>query len=89
MSLPNITKLSQIVWKLWLARDFGFRVDKYIIKKMIVLLHATRLLVLIYASIKFYQNISKYSEVIYAQEIDPVLVCTICNIYGNYRSLVI
>ena len=29
----NIIKLSQIVWELWLAQDFGIRGDKYIPKK--------------------------------------------------------
>ena len=44
--LPNI-KLSRIVWKLWPAQDFGFRGDKYIMKKVrVVSLAATRLLVL-------------------------------------------
>ena len=32
-SLPNIIKLSQTVWELWPAQDFGFRGDNYITKK--------------------------------------------------------
>ena len=31
-SLPNIIKLSQTVWELWPAQDFGFRGDNYIMK---------------------------------------------------------
>ena len=34
MSLPNITKLSQIIWEFWPAQDFSFRGDKYITKKV-------------------------------------------------------
>ena len=33
MSLPNMIKLSQTVWELWPAQDFGFRGDKYIMKE--------------------------------------------------------
>ena len=32
LSLPNVIKLSQIVWELWPAQDFGFREDNYITK---------------------------------------------------------
>ena len=31
-SLPNIIKLSQTVWELWPAQDFGYRGDYYITK---------------------------------------------------------
>ena len=34
MSLPNIIKLSQTVWKLGPAQDFGFRGDKYIMQEV-------------------------------------------------------
>ena len=47
MSPPNIIKLSQTVWELWPAQDFGFRGDKYI-KQKLSFLHATLLLDLIY-----------------------------------------
>ena len=33
-SLPNIIILSQTVWELWPAQDFGFRGDNYIRKKV-------------------------------------------------------
>ena len=36
LSLPYIIKLSQIVWELWPAQDFGFRGDNNITKKVIV-----------------------------------------------------
>ena len=58
MSLPKIIKLSQTVWELWSAQDFGIRGDEYIMGKGRVLLNTTCLLVLIYASTKYYQNIS-------------------------------
>ena len=32
LSLPNIIKLSQTVWELWPAQDFGFRGYNYITK---------------------------------------------------------
>ena len=35
--LPNIIILSQTVWKLWSAQDFGFRGDHYITKKVRVI----------------------------------------------------
>ena len=44
MSLLHILK-AQTVWELWPAQAFGFMQDKYIIEKVRVLLHATRLLV--------------------------------------------
>ena len=31
-SLPNMIKLSQTVWEVWPAEDFGFRGDNYIMK---------------------------------------------------------
>ena len=34
MSLPKIIKLSQIVWELWPAQDFGIKGDKYIMEKV-------------------------------------------------------
>ena len=57
MSLPKIIKLSQTEWELWPAQDLKIRGDKYIKEKVRVLLHTTCLLVLIYASTKYYQNI--------------------------------
>ena len=39
MSLPKIIKLSQTVWELWPAQDFGIRGDKYIMEKVRVLLY--------------------------------------------------
>ena len=60
MSLPKIIKLSQTVWELWPAQDFDIRGDKYIMEKVRVLLNTTCLLVLIYASNKYYQNISNH-----------------------------
>ena len=33
-SLPNITILSETVWELWPAQDFGFKGDHYIMKKV-------------------------------------------------------
>ena len=41
MSLPKIIKLSQTVWELWLANDFGIMVIKYILDKVRVLLNTT------------------------------------------------
>ena len=60
MSLPKIIELSQTVWELWPAQDFGIRGDKKIMEKVRVLLNTTCLLVLIYASTKYYQNISNH-----------------------------
>ena len=60
MSLPKIIKLSQTVWELWPAQDFGIMGDKYIMEKVRVLLNTTCLLVLTYASTKYYQNISNH-----------------------------
>ena len=34
MFQPNIIKLSQTVWELWPAQDFGFRGDKCLTKKV-------------------------------------------------------
>ena len=36
-SLPNMIKLSQILWELWPAEDFGFRGDNYIMKTVRVI----------------------------------------------------
>ena len=59
-SLPNIIKLSQTVWELWPAQDFGFRGDNLHNKEVrLSILHATRLLVLLYIPTKYYQNMSK------------------------------
>ena len=55
MSLPKIIKLSQTVWVLWPAQDFGIRGDDNGESERT--LNTTCLLVLIYASTK-YQNIS-------------------------------
>ena len=60
LSLPKIIQLSQTVWELWPAQDFGFRGDKYIMVKGRVFLQATRLVVLSYALpniIKIFQTI--------------------------------
>ena len=57
LSLPNI-KLSQTVWELWPAQDFGFRGENYIMKTVRVVILArnipTGLL------LHFYQTLSKY-----------------------------
>ena len=46
-------KLFQSVWELWPAKDFSFRGDKYIMKKVrVVLLQVTCLLVLLFIPIK-------------------------------------
>ena len=70
MSLPSIIKLSQTVWQLWPAQDFGFRGDKYI-RQELSFLHATLLLGLIYVPIS---NIIKLSKKVWefwpAQEFD-------------------
>ena len=42
------------------AQAFVFRGDKYVTKKVIVVLHATYLLALTFASAKYYQNISNH-----------------------------
>ena len=55
MPLPKIIKVSQTVWELWPAPDFGIRGDKYIIEKVRVLLNTTCLLVLIYASSTYFK----------------------------------
>ena len=47
-------KLSLTVWEFWPAQDFGTRRDKKIMEKVKVLLNTTCLLVLIYASTKYY-----------------------------------
>ena len=39
MSQPNIIKLSQTVWELGPAQNFGIRGDKYIIEKVSTLEH--------------------------------------------------
>ena len=57
MSPPNIIKLSQTVWELWPAQDFGFRGDKYV-KQELFFLHAPLLLDLIYVPTKYYQIFS-------------------------------
>ena len=47
--LPNIIKLSQIVWELWPAQNFGFRGGKYTTKKVrVVSLVCDTLLVLLF-----------------------------------------
>ena len=56
MSLPNIIKLSQIVWELWPAQDFGFKGDNYITKKVsVVSLAQNNLLVILFIPTKYYQ----------------------------------
>ena len=39
-SLTNMIILSQTVWELWPAEDFGFREDNYIMKTVRVVSHA-------------------------------------------------
>ena len=56
----TVIKLSQTVWELWPAQDFGMRGDKYKMEKVTVLLNTTCLLVLIYGYTKYYQNISNH-----------------------------
>ena len=56
MSPQNII-LSQTVWELWPAQDFGFRGGKYM-KQELSFLHATLLLDLKYVPTKYYQIIS-------------------------------
>ena len=60
MSLSKIIKLSQTIWELWPAQDFGIRGDKYIMEKVRVSLKMMCLLVLTYASTKYYQNVSNH-----------------------------
>ena len=60
---PTKNKLSQTVWELWPAQDFSFRGHKYIMEQFIALLHTTCLPVLIYASTKYYWDISYHLEV--------------------------
>ena len=57
-SLPNIIKLSQTVWELWPAQDFGFRGDNYITKTVtvVILAHNKPTGPLL----QFYQTLSKY-----------------------------
>ena len=54
-SLPNIIILSQTVWELWPARDFGFRGDNYIMQKVRVVSLAWYM-----PPLHFYQTLSKY-----------------------------
>ena len=63
MSLPKIIKLSQTVWEIWHAQDFGIRGDKYIMEKVRVHLNTTCLLVLIYAL----PNINKIFQTTYSR----------------------
>ena len=57
-SLPNMIKLSQTVWELWPAEDFGFRGDNYIMKtvRVVFLAHDMPTGPLLHS----YQIISKY-----------------------------
>ena len=68
MFLPNIIKLPQTLWELFPTQDFGFRGDNYKTKK-VWFVHVTRQLVFIYKSTKYYQNISKYQEVMVRRKI--------------------
>ena len=53
-------KLSQSVWELWPAEDFGFRGDTYIMKTArVVSLARDRPTVLLYIPTKYYQSMSK------------------------------
>ena len=57
MSLPKIIKLSQTVWEWWPAQDFGIRGDNNGESESTL-----ELPVLIYASTKYYQNISNHTQ---------------------------
>ena len=57
-SLPNIIKLSQTVWELWPAQDFGFRGDNYITKTVRVVPLACNIST--GPLLHFYQTLSKY-----------------------------
>ena len=63
LSLPIIIKLSQTVWELWPAEDFGFRGNKYMKKVRVVFLALNTPTILIFASTKYYQNMSNHLEV--------------------------
>ena len=96
MSPPNIIKLSQTVWELWPAQDFGFRGDKYI-KQELSFLHATLLLDLIYVPTKYYQIISNSMGVMactrfwlqgrYKKESESCLSCTLHAYWSSSLSL--
>ena len=61
-SLPNMIKLSQTVWKLWPAQDFGFRGDNYIMTtvRVVSLAHDTTTGPPLHSyQIKYYQSMSK------------------------------
>ena len=90
-SLPNIIKLSQTVWELWPAQDFGFRGDNYITKIVRVTpLHATCLLVLLCIPTKYYRymykgiNVMERSRMLYERP-DTMLIATVY-IPRTYRS---
>ena len=57
-SLPNIIKLSQIIWELWPAQDFGFRGDNYITKTVRVVTLTCNIPT--GPLLHFYQTFSKY-----------------------------
>ena len=63
--LSYIIKLSQTVWDLRSAQYFRFRGDNYITKKWeLFFLHETRLLVLLFITTKYYQNMPKGIKVL-------------------------
>ena len=57
MSLPKIIKLSQTVWELWPAQDFGIRGDNNEESES-TLEHDMTTGPYLYVSTKYYQNIS-------------------------------
>ena len=64
-SLQNIIKLSQTVWELWPAQDFGFKGDNYRTKIMrVVYLACDTPTGPLYIPTKYYQNMSKIIKVI-------------------------
>ena len=69
MSPPNTIILSQTVWELWPAQDFGFRGDTYI-KQELYFLQTKPLLDLIYIPTKYYQIISNSIGVMASQDFD-------------------
>ena len=60
MFLPIIIKLSQRVWELWPAEDFGFRAHKFIMKKVRVVSLARDISIRLLSLSLFQPNIIKY-----------------------------
>ena len=85
-SLHFYQTLSKYVWvsKLWSAQDFGFRGDNCIMKKNeLSPLHKTHLLVLLFISTKYYQNMSK-AKGIKVMECTRLLLKDFCFRVDNY-----